>query len=263
MHVRLVIIDGSIAYTGGLGFADCWLGDGRHPNQWRETNVRMQGPVVDQLQVAFVTNWAEATGDLLLGNGIFPLLDFAGHGEQRAGIMYSAPSLGSTNAERFFVLSITAARQRLYITNAYFVPDKDFHRLLRDAAERGVDVQVLTTGSNSDRPSALYAGRTHYADLLRTGVRIFEYQPTMMHAKTLIVDGLWATIGTFNFDNRSMKLNNEVALIVRDETFGAQLETIFREDLKYAHEVTLEEVERRSWRDRVKEHVSRLVAPLL
>ncbi|MDQ2695381.1 MAG: phospholipase D-like domain-containing protein [Pseudomonadota bacterium] len=263
MHVRLVIIDGRVGYSGGFGFADCWLGDGRHPGQWRETGVRMQGPVVDQLQVAFIANWAEATGDLLLGSGIISLHDFAPHGRQEAGIMYSAPSVGSTNVERFFVLSIAAARRRLWITNAYFVPSKDFHRLLGDAARRGVDVRVLAPGASSDRPSAWYAGRTHYEDLLRAGVRIFEYQPAMIHAKTLVVDGLWATVGTFNFDNRSMKLNNEVALMVRDREFGAQLEAAFAADLDHAREITLEEVRKRGWTDRLKENASRLVAPLL
>ena len=262
MHVRSIVIDGRVGYTGGFAIDDRWLGDGRHANQWRDTNVRLQGPVVTQLQVAFSANWAEATGELLMGETLFPL-DATLDGGQEAGIMQGSPSLGSTNAERLFVLFIAAARQRLYITNAYFVPGEDFRSLLIKTAQRGVDVRVLTPGSNTDQPLAWYAGRAHYADLLEAGVRIYEYRPTMVHAKTFIVDGLWATVGTFNFDNRSLKLNEEVALVVREAAFCKQLETIFLEDLDYADEVSLEAVRQRTRRERLKEQGARLLAPLL
>lgn len=263
MHVRAVIIDGRIGYTGGFGICDNWLGDGRHPDQWRDTNVRVRGPVVVQLLMAFAANWAEATGDLLLGKSFLHQEPTADEDGVEAGIMYSSPSLGSTNAERFFVLSIIAARERLYITNAYFVPDRNFRRLLMEAAGRGVDVRVLTPGRNTDQPPAWYAARTHYAELIQAGVRIYEYRPTMVHAKTLVADGMWATVGTLNFDNRSMKLNDEVALMMRNERLGQQLQAIFLDDIRYANEVTLAELAGRSWRERLKERASRLVAPLL
>ncbi|MDX1656528.1 MAG: phospholipase D-like domain-containing protein, partial [Candidatus Competibacteraceae bacterium] len=264
MHVRVVNIDGRIGYSGGFGIADQWLGDGRHKGQWRETNVRMEGPNVAQLQVSFSANWAEATGTLLMGEDLFPAVSFQQHGGQEAGIMYSSPSLGSTNAERFFWLSIAAARRRLYITNAYFVPDRDFHWLLKQAAQRGVDVRVLCPGANNDRVSAYYAGRSHYEDLLRAGVRIYHYRPAMVHAKTFVADGLWAAIGSFNFDNRSMKLNNEAALVVHDRGLAEELEQIFHQDLEWAAEVTLEDLEGRPWwPDRAREQAARLVAPLL
>lgn len=263
MHVRSIIIDARIGYTGGFGIDDRWLGDGRHPDQWRDTNIRLQGPAVNQLQAAFCANWAEATGNLLMGRDIFRLEEAAVAGTQEAGIMFCAPSLGSTHAERFLMLLFAAVRKSLYITNAYFVPDKDFRSLLMQAANRGVDVRVLTPGHNTDRPSAWYASRAHYEELIEAGIRIYEYRPAMVHAKSLIVDRLWTSVGSFNFDNRSIKLNDEVALIIRDEALAGQLEDIFFEDLAYAKEVTLQEMRQRARLDRVKEQASRLLAPLL
>jgi cardiolipin synthase A/B len=264
MHIRAVIVDGHVAFTGGFGIDDGWQGDGRHPGQWRDTNVRVEGPVVDQLQAAFVTNWAEATGDLLLGDRVFSVDDrIAGGDTQHAGVLYSAPSLGSTNAERLFLVSIAAAQQRLYITNAYFVPNRDLRRLLIEAADRGVDVRVLTPGRNTDRRSTWYAGRSHYEELMRGGVKLYEYRPTMVHAKTFVVDGVWSCIGTLNFDNRSMMLNDEVALMVHDRAVGAQLEALYIDDLRYADEVDLGRFGERAWTERWRERAAAVMAPIL
>ncbi|HEV2149360.1 MAG TPA: phospholipase D-like domain-containing protein [Longimicrobiaceae bacterium] len=266
-HVRAVVVDGCVGYTGGFGIDDDWSGDGRHPGQWRDTHVRVEGPVVDRLQGAFVTNWAEATGDLLLGGGIFAREgggDGGGDADvRRAGITFCSPSLGSTTAERAFVLTIAGARQRLYVTNAYFVPDENLRGLLCEAAGRGVDVRVLTPGLNTDRRSAYYAGRAHYEELLDAGVRIYEYEPTMVHAKTMVVDGAWSLVGTINFDTRSMALNEEVALAVADERFAARLEAVFLADLRHAKEVSAESLRGRSVFERMKERAALLVAPLL
>ncbi|MEW5929028.1 MAG: phospholipase D-like domain-containing protein [Gemmatimonadota bacterium] len=262
-HVRAVVVDGRVGYTGGFGIDDRWAGDGRHPGQWRDTHVRVAGPEVDLLQCAFVTNWAEATGELLLGGDIFSLGEGGDGSVRAAGITFSSPSLGSTTAERTFFLSIAGARRRLYMTNAYFVPDANLRALLREVAGRGVDVRVLTPGLNTDRPSAYYAGRAHYEALLDAGVRIYEYGPTMVHAKTLVVDGAWSLVGTMNFDTRSMALNEEVSLAVADERFAARLEALFLDDLEYAREVTAEALRDRSGVERFKERLAQLVAPVL
>ena len=265
MHIRAVVVDGRVGYTGGFGVDDRWLGDGRHAGQWRDTSARVEGAAVDQLQGAFVANWAETTGDLLLGNRVF---DFDGHdggaGPHTAGIMNSSPSLGSTCAERFFFTAIAAARERCWLTTAYFVPDRYFRRLLRAAAGRGVDVRVLTPGANTDRRSTWFAARAHYESLLEAGVRLYEYRPTMVHAKTLVVDGVWTLVGTLNFDNRSMVLNDEVGLLAWDPALGGDLEAAFLRDLEFADELTIEaERARTTWADRVRGWAAGRVARLL
>ena len=263
MHMRAVIIDGKVGFTGGFGIADYWLGDGRSAGHWRDTNVRLEGPVASQLQVAFSNNWAEATGNLLVGDVITPWSRFEGPSvAQAAGIMRCSPTLGATNAERFFFLAIASARERIYIANAYFVPTHGFRWLLMNAADRGVDVRVLNPGANTDQPLAWHASRAMYPALLKAGVKIYEYEPAMMHAKTFVADGCWATVGTLNFDNRSMKLNDEVALIVRDEGVAEELERIFHSDLEHAREITLDEARLRGM-DKVKSRLSRLVTALL
>src|SRR5215207_883923 len=155
-HARVVVVDGRVGYTGGFGLADYWQGDGRSEDAWRETNVRFEGPSVAQLQAAFASGWAEATGELITGDVFFPPQSFAEVGTVAAGVLHSVPTIGSTAAERFLALSISAARRTLYISNSYFVPDDDFREMLVNAAKRGVDVRVLTAGDKSDVKSTLY-----------------------------------------------------------------------------------------------------------
>ena len=244
-HVRVVCIDGKIGYTGGFGLADYWLGDGHHEDQWRETNVRFEGPTVSALQAAFAAGWAEATGELLTGDMFFPRTSFADIGDVQAGLMYSIPSTGSTAAERFLALSIAGARTTLYITNSYFVPGENFMQLLLAAARHGVDVRVLTVSSKTDVKTTWYAGRTYYEKLLAGGVKIYEYQPTMMHAKTIVVDGMWTSIGSMNFDNRSLSFNNESQLVSLDRKVGAKMDSVFMDDIKFSQEIKLDEFKKR------------------
>ena len=263
-HVRAVVVDGRVGYTGGFGLADYWLGDGRHDEQWRETNVRFEGPAVAQLQAAFAAAWAEATGELLTGDLFFPRQTFTTRaGATRAGLLFTAPTSGSTPAERFLALSIAAARKTLYISNSYFVPDDDFRALLIRAAKRGVDVRILTAGPKTDVKTTWYAGRARYEELLRNGVRVYEYVPTMMHAKSMIVDSLWATIGSMNFDNRSLAFNNESNLVTLDSALAAQMHRTFAEDLRYAKEIRLEEFKRRPWTAKMMEKGASLLSRLL
>jgi cardiolipin synthase len=252
-HVRVIVVDGRVGYTGGFGLADYWLGDGHHQDRWRETNVRFAGPSVAALQAAFASGWAEATGELLTGDMFFPSTAFAEGGKVNAGLMHSIPTIGSTPAERFLALSIAGSRKTLYISNSYFVPTDDFCNLLIKAVKRGVDVRVLTVSSKTDVKTTWYAGRASYEKLLKEGVRIYEYQPTMMHAKTMVVDGLFSSIGSMNFDNRSLAFNNESQLIALDPGVGQTMDSIFMDDLRYSREIKLETFRKRPWTGKLLE----------
>ena len=259
-HVRGIVIDSRIGWTGGFGIADKWLGDGRSNGSWRETNVRFEGPAVRQLQAAFVTAWVEATGVMFTGRATIEALP---DGAAAAALLYTAPTLGSTAAERFFALSIGAARRTLYITNAYFAPDRNFINLLVAAAQRGVDVRILTAGPRTDVNVVRVAGRAWYETLLRSGVRLYEWQPTTLHAKTFVVDGVWSTVGSMNFDNRSMALNDESNLMVLDRAVGGEMNRMFFEDLRHAREITLEPFRARSFFQRMAERSANWLTRLL
>lgn len=267
-HGRSVVIDGRVAYTGGFGIADRWIGEGGQ-GIWRETSVRFTGPAVLSMQAAFLTSWAEATGSLVADPDLLRVAPEAeavradGGDGIRAGILVSRPGLGPTQAERYFALTLTGARNTLFIANSYFVPTLEVRTLLTDAAARGVDVRILVPGPINDVPSTKWAGQSYFEELLEGGVRIFEYQPAMMHAKTLVVDGAWATVGSVNLDNRSMRLNEEWSLLIHDLPFGRAMDSIFLADLERARERTLETHRHRPFLDRVKELAVRLVSPLL
>ena len=270
-HIRGIVIDGSVGYTGGFGFDDKWLGRGRKRREWRETNVRFEGPATAQLQATFVAQWAEATG-VLHGGSLMSGEDLprptstdspaTGDGVT-AALLYSPSLSGSTAAERLFAISIASARRNLYITNAYFVPHADFVALLSDAARRGVDVRVLTNGWRSDVATTWLAGRSRYETLLLAGVRIYEYEPTTLHAKTFVADGVWTAIGTANFDNRSLAYNTEDLLVVRDASLGATMDSLFVLDLRYSDEIQLGTFRQRSWWLHIRERAASLIADLL
>lgn len=280
-HVRGVVIDGVVGYTGGFGLDDKWLGAGRRPREWRETNARFTGSAVRQLQAVFVAKWAEVTGQLLTGQVLeplqpTPLVGILTPGPTEAvsagpilpndtttALLYSPPLTGSTTAERLLALSIAAAQRTLFISNAYFVPHEDFVELLATAARRGVDVRVLTNGAQTDIRTIWLAGRSRYEALLRAGVRVYEYRPTTIHAKTFVVDGAWSSIATMNFDNRSLAYNNEVALITRDRRVAGILDSLFLEDLRFADEIRLDRFRQRPWTARLLERGANLIASLL
>jgi cardiolipin synthase A/B len=264
-HIRVIVIDGEVGYTGGFGIDDKWFGTGRDKDQWRDTNVRFTGPAVRQLQATFVVCWSEASSRLLTEDKLFPPNLRPEYGDESddtgilAAVLHAAPTIGSTPAERFFVLSIAAAREKLWISNSYFVPEVAFRQLLCDAAQRGVDVRVLTVSKATDTKSTWYASRARYEELLKGGVRIFEYQPVMMHAKTIVVDGQWLSVGSMNADNRSISFNDESNLVVLDEGAGARMEEMYLEDLKYSEEIDLEEFSKRGWMERVAERACHMV----
>jgi cardiolipin synthase A/B len=259
-HVRGIVIDSRIGWTGGFGIDDKWFGDGLTNGSWRETNVRFEGPAVRQLQAAFVAAWVEATGVLFTGRAT---LDPQANGVAAAALLHTSPTLGSTAAARFYALSIAGARQTLYITNSYFAPDRAFVELLTAAARRGVDVRLLTAGPRTDVTIVRSAGRAWYDTLLDAGVRVFEWRPTTLHAKTFVVDGQWSTVGSMNFDNRSMALNDEATLMVLDPAIGDELNRIFISDLEHADEITIAAFRRRSWFERIAERAASVITRLL
>ena len=262
-HNRAIVVDGRVGFTGGFGIADKWLGNGHTKDQWRDTDVRFTGPAVSQLQATFADGWVEATGNLLTGEKYFPKEPVKEEPAEMAGLLDAQPTIGSTPAERFLALSIAGARNRLFITNSYFVPNHDFKQLLIEASKRGVDVRILTVGPESDVKITRYAGRKQYDDLLKGGIRIFEFAPTMMHAKSIVADGMWVSVGSMNFDNRSMVFNNESNLNVLDTTIGATLDSVFLNDLKYSKEITRAEFEKRGLIQRLFEVGSSMMARLL
>jgi cardiolipin synthase A/B len=246
-HRRILVIDGKVGFTGGYGISQAWTGNGRIREHWRETNVRIEGPLVNHLQAAFVGSWFEATGALLGGTGYFPSLE--PRGDIPAQIVKSSPVGGSFQNYMLFLLSIASAKQSIMITNPYFIPDDKILEALLAAASRGVKITVLVPGK-IDVKLTYRASRRNYGQMLRGGIRIFEYQPALMHAKTMIVDGVWATVGSTNMDNRSFALNEELNLAVYDRGFARRLEEIFSEDLKYAKEITYAAWAARPWRER-------------
>jgi cardiolipin synthase len=263
-HIRVAVIDGMIGYTGGYGIDDKWWGDGRHKDQWRDTTTRFSGPAVLQLQATFAAGWAEATGTLLAGDLFFPPEGTDTHdGNVFAGLLHASPSVGSTSAERYYAFAIGSAEHRLWISNAYFVPSENFCELLASAAKRGVDVRVLTCNEDGDVKSTYYAGRASYDSLLTRGVRIFEYQPAMMHAKTIVADGRFVSAGTVNFDNRSMSFNDETTLLAVDDELGARMERLFESDMRYSKEITAESHAARPFKDKLLETGFSLVARIL
>jgi cardiolipin synthase len=241
-HRRILVIDGQIGFTGGHGISEAWTGDGRSEDHWRDTDVRVEGPVVQQLQAAFVESWRETTGDVLGGENYFPRLE--PRGKTYAQLVKSSPFGGSFESYMLFLLSITSARKTIHISNPYFLPDERMQEALVNAVKRGVRVIALTPGK-IDHKLVYWASRSGFEPLLLGGIEIYEYQAALMHAKTMVVDGIWATVGSTNLDNRSFALNKEINLIVYDTTIAGQLETIFAEDLKHSKRLTYE-----AWKSR-------------
>ena len=253
-HRKLLIVDGRVGFSGGVGIADTWLGDADSKDHWRETMVRIEGPVVTQMQFAFMDNWVKSRGELLTGLDYFPAVE--PQGNVLTQVLKSSPSEGSSTVKLLYIISICSAVKSIYISNAYFVPDRDTLRALEAAVRRGVDVRVIVPGEFTDQPVVREASRLHYEMLLRRGIKIFEYEPTMMHAKTMVVDGIWSTIGSSNFDDRSFRLNDEVNVNVYDEAIAAKLEEWFMHDLSQSHEISLRKWFRRGTMQRLKESVA-------
>lgn len=256
-HRKILIVDGEIGFSGGIGIADEWLGDADSYDHWRETVIRVEGPVVTQMQFAFMDNWVKSRGELLTGLDYFPAVE--PRGPHLTQVIKSSPSEGSSTVKLLYTISIVSAVRSIYISTAYFVPDVDTMHALEAAVRRGVDVRVVVPGAYTDVPIVRAASRWQYERLLRRGIRIFEYQPTMMHAKTMVVDGIWSTVGSSNFDDRSFRLNDEVNVNVFDEEIARQMEAMFFEDIARSVEITEWKWLRRPLFERIKENVAGMI----
>jgi cardiolipin synthase len=256
-HRKSVIVDGRVAFTGGAGIDDHWLGNARDQSQWRDVQIRIEGPGVTPLQTGFAVNWLATTGEVLAGPAYFPVMD------SRRGVevqtVLSSPGGDVYSASILYSLSILCARQNIYITNPYFVPGAQTLDMLADAVERGVDVKVIVAGRHNDTWWARMNSIRLYGRLLEAGVQIFEFLPSMLHQKTMIVDDLWATVGTTNFDQRSFRLNEESNVCFYDPDLVGELKRTFQNDLARSERVTLEDWERRGFLSRAGEHIASLV----
>ena len=256
MHRRILVVDGRLGFAGGVGIADVWTGNAEDPSHWRETHLRVEGPAVTDLLGAFIENWTEATGGLLSGAHV---PETAAFGDGVAlQVVRSTPIGGPTGLTQLFYAAIVGARRRLWLTTAYFAPDRAFEDALCDAARRGVDVRILVNGQRVDKEIARQAGHRSYGKLLEAGIRIFEYDNTMLHAKVLLVDDSWANVGSGNFDSRSFDLDLEVNVSIFDRGVVEELEAHFREDLGVSREIALETWRKRPLRKRVAEIATEL-----
>lgn len=256
-HRKLLVVDGRVGYTGGVGIADDWLGDAHDPAHWRDTHYRVVGPAVADLQSAFLDHWVESVGAVLHGDAYFPRLDPAG--EMCAQVFQSGPGGGGESMQLMYLLSFAAARTHLRLATAYFVPDDLTVRTLVDARRRGVRVQLLVPNRLTDVPLTRHASRAVWGDLLRAGVEIFEYQPTMYHNKLMVVDDRWVSVGSTNLDNRGFRLNGEANVNVLDPAFGAAQAAQFDADLARACRVTYERWAARPLGERMAEAFASLL----
>lgn len=256
-HRKLLVIDGRVGFTGGVGIADPWRGNAEDPDHWRDSHFRVDGPVVAQMQSAFLDNWTKASGEVLHDAHYFPPLKPLG--PHLAQMFRSGSGEGSESVRLMYLLSIASARQHIRIAAAYFVPDDLSVATLIAASVRGVTVQVLVPGPYIDTAMTRRASRARWGPLLEAGIEIHEYQPTMFHCKVMIVDGVWTSVGSTNFDSRSFRLNDEANLNIHDAEFAAAMVEDFEADLTRARQVTLEAWRARPRREKLIEHAAALL----
>jgi cardiolipin synthase A/B len=255
-HRKLLIVDGTTGFTGGVGIAEEWTGNAQDPDHWRDTHVRVTGPVVRGLQGAFAENWLECTGDVLAGDRYLPEIEATEDGGPMQ-VMRSSATVGDSNAEALIYLAVAAAKRSIELTSAYFVPRPAFTQALVEAAERGVHMRILVPGSHIDKQFVRTAGRAAYDQLIEAGIEIYEYCPTMLHAKTLTVDEIWSSVGSVNFDNRSFQLHDEVTLCVQSERFAGELHEVFERDLEASERIDPDHWSDRSIAQRARENVTK------
>jgi len=260
-HRKLLIVDGRIGFTGGVGIADEWAGHAQDAAHWRDTHFRAEGPVVAQMQAVFMDNWLKVTGKVLHGADYFPALIRIG--DSRGQVFSSSPEGGSESMRIMYLLAITAATRTIDLSSAYFLPDDLTMKTLVDAAKRGVRIRIITPGEHVDTEIVRRASRATWGDLLQAGVKIFEYQPTMYHCKVMIVDGLWVSVGSTNFDNRSFSLNDEANLNILDADFAHRQVEIFEDDLTRSKAITLAQWQARPLQEKVLEHAAALLSEQL
>lgn len=260
-HRKLLVVDGRVGFTGGVGIADQWNGDAQDPDHWRDTHFRVEGPVVAQMQAVFLDNWVKASGEVLHGIEYFPPLPPSGDG--KAQMFSSSPEGGSESMQLMYLLALTAAAQSIHLSSAYFVPDDLTMKALVAAARRGVKVQIVVPGHHMDAETVRRASRARWGELLEAGAEIFEYQPTMYHCKVMLVDGLLVSVGSTNFDNRSFALNDEANLNIYDAAFADAQIAVFHQDVAQSKTITLAQWSERPFAEKLVEHAASLLGPQL
>jgi cardiolipin synthase A/B len=260
-HRKLLVADGRIAFTGGVGIAPAWTGHAQDPAHWRDAHFEVEGPVVAQMQAVFIDNWIKVSGEVLHGPAYFPALKPAGNAW--AQIFSSSPSGGSESMQLMYLLSITAASRSIDLSAAYFVPDELTSAALVAAMKRGVRLRIVVPGEHTDSDLVRNASRSRWGPLLEAGALIAEYAPTMYHCKVMIVDGLLVSVGSTNFDNRSFRLNDEATLNLLDAPFAALQTATFEADLALSRPVTHAQWQARPWTEKLREQMASLVGAQL
>ncbi len=261
-HRKLVVLDGRVAFVGGHCIVDTWLGEAQDNEHFADVSVRLRGPIVHSVQAAFSENWGAETGELFVGDGVFPALERAG--EVTAFAAYSKPEGSAPAVKILHHTVICLARKRIWIQNPYFIPEPDAIDAFGEAVKRGVDVRVLMPStSGSDNPMVQHAGHRNFEKLLRCGVRLFEYPHTLLHQKVMTVDGTWCTIGSSNFDDRSFEINDEIALGFADSAAARRLDEIFEKYVPRCEEIKLEAWRKRGLGHRLKDNLSYLINEVL
>jgi cardiolipin synthase len=256
-HRKLLVVDGTVGFTGGVGIGDPWQGHAQDPEHWRDIHFRIEGPVVAQVQAAFNDNWIKTTGQILNGADYFPSLPRAG--EMDAHLFLSSPAGGSESMHLMYLMAIAAAEHSIDLDAAYFIPDELITKALVAARHRGVRIRVVTPGKNTDSDAARMASKAGWGPLLMAGVEIYEYEPTMFHNKMLIVDRELVSVGSTNFDLRSFQLNDEASLNVYDQAFAERMTKVFEDDLVPTKRYTYESWKHRPWKEKFAE---KFIVPL-
>jgi cardiolipin synthase len=256
-HRKLLVVDGRIGFTGGVGIADEWTGDAQDPGHWRDTHFMLEGPTVAQMQGAFMDNWLKTHARVLHGEDYFPKLEPAG--QSPAQLFMSSPEEGSESIRLMYLLSIAAAKHSVRLATAYFVPEELAVETLAGAQRRGARVEIIVPGHHIDTQLVRRASRSRWGKLLEAGIAIYEYQPTMYHTKVMVVDDCWVTVGSTNFDNRSFRLNDEANLNVYDADLAAHQVSCFEQDKSRARQITFEEWKNRPLREKLIEHAAGLL----
>jgi cardiolipin synthase A/B len=250
-HRKILVVDGEVGFTGGAGIADHWLGHAQDKEHWRDTQIRMRGPIARQVEAAFYENFIETAGE------VTPSIDDTPTETDEIGRSFalrSSPTGGSNDLKRLYLLALASAKRQVAITTPYFVTDESSEWSLRDAVSRGVKVRILVEGSITDAMPVKYASREAYERLLQLGVEVYEYQPTMMHTKVIVVDGAWSMFGSANFDNRSLELNDELNVAVSDRDLAQRLLEDFEQDLRVSSRLELARWRQRSLLEKSREH---------
>ncbi len=256
-HRKILVIDGKVGFTGGVGIADEWDGNGMHPEKWRDTHYRIEGPVVRQMQSAFMDNWLKTRPEVHHSKFYFPEIEEKGN--LTAQMFKSSSREGGSSVRLMYLLAIAAARKSIYLESAYFVPDQRTIDDLVAAKKRGVEIHIIVPGKKTDSKILRHASRGQWGPLLEAGIRIYEYQPALFHCKVLIIDDYFVSVGSTNFDSRSFRLNDEANLNVLDSEFAKKELEIFKLDLSRSKEVSLEAWSNRPSKDKFVEKLTTLL----